>query len=830
MVNGLENVYRQLENKQTLTTMRILINSLYSDWENINTRVRQIMEVDSVINSLEVEGENSETIKRSMEYNVKSIVSAIRLFKELDIDDAKLTDNDITNDQKLLINIYRIIKQKKHSAFNFTRVESACDIDDAIQKALKYKHSDLTMKDIDIKTIVIHGVHQFSPAMLCAIEDISKHKDVVLMFNYQQQYQAIYQTWLNIYSLFETRILMSTVGEFCPTSLLVDSYPSNMLADGIGSLANGKYQPLEKAFQELEVIEFENLTEFAGYCSVLFEKASLKKKQRPNDKTPTLYYMPEQLYSASGKVNDILRAYFPEQFGERHFLDYPLGHFFVSAINMWDYENAMVRVDNLSDIKECFSAGIIAEKKHGQLLNTLHKVESFINKEISLERIIKILGNDLKKLVIKRNDKLRRISYINVNLDELQDLIVALKELNSIIHYFFSDFNEGADNFQRLYNRIHDFIVNRIQNQDELDDEMKNVINGILNRLENTDLPETGTFTCLKQTMEYYLSQDDSLGKSANWIVRDFEQIDGDILRSQNQSAKNIDTCYHFCSLSDKDLSATREDKLPWPLDIHFFEAAYEPLDWKYRIFLKSKMEFRNFKRYALLYGLEFNRLSCKLSYVKTENKKDNELYYLLSILGIKVKKYHSTVDEVYLSKAKYTISRDNPLQFKKIDFMRYNMCPYRFALESVVQEKTIYRDRFLIIWYMRILLQSAMKGRMQSEKFSKDTLKRCMEEEYDKLDSEFKITNELEKTQIISSVYKNMIEGYNKIKRVEKESSEEREIREDFLTTKPELLKYKADEVDLGNIVDTCCKYPLHYNEGCKYCASKDICLHSEK
>lgn len=53
-------------------------------------------------------------------------------------------------------------------------------------------------------------------------------------------------------------------------------------------------------------------------------------------------------------------------------------------------------------------------------------------------------------------------------------------------------------------------------------------------------------------------------------------------------------------------------------------------------------MEFKNFKRYALLYGLEFNRIGCKLSYVKTVDCKNNELYHLIKMLGIKVRKYHS--------------------------------------------------------------------------------------------------------------------------------------------------------------------------------------------
>lgn len=76
---------------------------------------------------------------------------------------------------------------------------------------------------------------------------------------------------------------------------------------------------------------------------------------------------------------------------------------------------------------------------------------------------------------------------------------------------------------------------------------MKEVIGKLLDRMNKIDLPDTGTFTCLKQTMSFYLSQDDNLMHGANWIVRDFEQIDGDILRSSKQKAEK--TCYHFVVL-----------------------------------------------------------------------------------------------------------------------------------------------------------------------------------------------------------------------------------------------------------------------------------------
>ena len=92
----------------------------------------------------------------------------------------------------------------------------------------------------------------------------------------------------------------------------------------------------------------------------------------------------------------------------------------------------------------------------------------------------------------------------------------------------------------------------------------------------------------LKQTLSYYLSQDDYLVRGANWIVRGFEQIDGDILRSSHQDPAK--TCYHFCCLSDKDICAVNDERLPWPLDVSFFEYSYEPLSSNYQIFLSLRM------------------------------------------------------------------------------------------------------------------------------------------------------------------------------------------------------------------------------------------------
>ena len=821
MVNGFTDLYKHWKKNGCLTTMRILLNSLYADWEDKNTRVRQIMEVDHAIHSLALDEDN---IRRSLEYNTKDLANCIRMFRELGLEADSFDESKINAVQRYLVRIYKAISRQNRSSFTFHRIQNEQDLNAGIIEALRKKHKDYPYSGIKMDSVVIHGIHQFSPAMLCAIEDIAKYKTVILLFNYQEQYKIIYKTWEKIYSLFGVPITFSRNREFKPVSLFVDSYPSNVLADNMGKLSNGDYSFQKGILHQLNVIEFENLTEFSGYCARLFEKAKTVR-DRSGKPYPILNYMEEQMYSASGRVNDILRAYFPEQFGERHFLDYPIGHFFVSVMEMWDNENQCVKVDNFSLIKECLSSGIISEQRSGQLLNTFNTVESYIEKETSLDGIIKRLRR-LRKYVDSSDKWLRRIGYLNCSKQELDELRLSLEDLQTIIKSFFEDFSSGGDNFNRFYRKIHDFIVKKTKNMESLDQEIKEVLIKLLARMNNIDLPETGTFTCLKQTLSYYLSQDDYLVRGANWIVRGFEQIDGDILRSSHQDPAK--TCYHFCCLSDKDICAVNDERLPWPLDVSFFEYSYEPLSSNYQIFLKSKREFRNFKRYAFLYGLEFNRVGCKLSYVKSENQRDNELYHLIKMLGIKVEKYHNDNQNTYVQHLRFSKQEVAGVpDFTDIDQLKYAVCPHRFVLESLVQEKTIFRERFLIILYLRVLLQNKIETSYAGKNLNEIELQKIIQAEYRNLDDKFHISNEYEKTQIISSVYAHL-SSKGSVSQYRRDKNKQRNrVKEDFLFT--DLRDFDSNDylsINLNLIVESGKRYPDNPGSACKYCSSKDICL----
>lgn len=824
MVNGLNATYPHFNKSRQLCTIRTLIDSLYDNWNSLNTKVRQMIEVGNIIGQIDAIREEPNQL-RSMQFNAKSIANCIRLFCELGLNANEFKTDYLNIDQVFLIEAYKLTASKSDTCFKFNRVRDRKTIDEAIVNSLIKKNGKADVGSLDMNTVVIHGIHQFSPPMLCAIEDISKYKTVILLFNYQKQYSRIYETWMNIYSLFNLPISIGSEDrEFTPTSLYVDSFDSNALADSIGKITEGQFSDYYDGLKNLEIIEFENLTEFANYVAGIYETAQ-RECEKTGNPSP-LAQMKEQFYSASSKVNDILRAYFPNQFGERHFLDYPIGHFFVATTNLWDAEEERIRVNSFADIKECLEAGIVAEARPGQLVNCLNKVIPYIENERYLDCMIKSLLS-LTKYVDSKQPLKDRIGYFHVSKEDLKSLIKALEELEKIITYFFSDFGEGGDNFQRFYSRVQKFISNNVD-VSEIDDEMKDVIRKLLDKLEKANLPEEGTFHALKQTMSVYLSQDDTIS-GAHWIVRGFEQIDGDILRSDKPGTKAI---YHFCSLSDKDICASQEQKLPWPLEPRFFEYAKVPTDWKYQIFLKSKLEYNNFNRYALLYGLEFNRLPCKLSYIKNEGQKENDLYHIFSLLGIKVTKYKPYTDSSYQERTAYVSDGSHQLDIKKdfidIDFIKANICPYRFALESVIQGNTVFRDRFLIQMYMRILIRNSALEKLADTKADSDKLQRVIAETFDEYKDKFKLADELERTQILYAVFDDI--SRNRVRKngyywsLNADTRYEMALAQDFLMTDKTLLS----QLEAAKVEELFKEGTFRCNHGkhCMYCGCKDVCL----
>lgn len=847
LVNGLCDQYKEFY-KGKLTTVTKFINTLYEDWESDSIAISQRAAIDNLIECMDfsaiVQDIDAADIISSLKRNRSEVVESVRTMFGLGMDPANIRDEKLSYDQKCIVEIYKELILTNNKFFkikeSFKEEEIDTAIENTIQEVSKEKcDSTKIRKD----SIIVHGIHQFTPIMLKMIEELSKYKLVVILFNYQVDYKNVYQTWLDVYSSFESKIV------FSPKNLNNNTqyFEGGKIADNIAALIAGNTSVIDFS-NKIEVTEFDNATEFAGYIAKKFETAEALRKD-DNYIHSALYYMDEQLYAANSEVNSILKIYFPEQFGERAFLDYPIGHFFLSITNMWDPDTQSLCIREINDLYECLSCGIIVEQKHGELISILDKTKLYYGKETSIKGIIKKLRklkNRIDEIADDDNEKVefQRVEYFDISDSEIDTLINALKELNDITKYFYDDFSDQRNDFKSFYKKISDVLVSRVLDVQEIDSEFKDIVERVLQRLnEVKDVEANASFDCLRETMQLYLQQIPSEGKGANWIVRNFEQIDGDVLR-KNQNNQN--KVYHFACLSDRDMSITRKDEFPWPLDINFFEVAQAPVDWKYQVFVTSRLEYKNFRRYALIYGLAFSKCAIKLSYIKNEGDGESELYYLLRILGAKVSPYEPEMKDDYRKKADYIqIEGFKMNEFNQYDLMRYRLCKYRFLMESVIEGKSVYKDEFLLKKYLTIVLEHRARRHFEGKVFVKNIVFDYLNTQMDDLKEKFVFINYAEAIDIVRTAFA-YIEKYalfnGKFMNLKEKDFDHMIKREDFLTAKintaskvdtKEIFKNSTQQevnaiLNENTLLEVAYKKML--NPLCSTCSEKDICLESFK
>lgn len=849
MANGMMETYEEMTAGK-VSTVENLVKGLFSYWESSECKIKQYTVIDEAINRLNIV-DNEEKIKQSLRFNRKQISNSLRILFELDMSIEEMRTELMTEEQRHLVDLYSIIRKSDLvQDFMLKRHFSEGDIENSIRQGMKLEREGADISTVDVDTIVIHGVHQFSPIILQTLELVAKYKRVILLFNYQEQYKNVYQTWIDVYSSFDLPIKSQFVNEFKPNPLLANSYKGNLLADRLANLIEGHPEENEEECP-FEVMEFDNNTEFASYVAGVFEDVLKRQKRDKDARRSTLYYMQEQFYAANNSVNNILKIYYPEQFGERHFLTYPIGHFFLSITNMWNSEEGGIQIENMNDIVECLNSGFIKEETPGKLYSIFNRTKEFFVRAETIEQITDLLGK-LKKRIGKAKKDVNekrigsRLVYFDVTSEEIDTLVVALEQLDQITKLFYADFEDTENNFKKFYKKIKEFLEKRIFEAEDLEDEFRDVVKRVLIRLEEVDkIDATGSFDVLKETMAYYLKQEAKKGISANWIVRDFEQIDGDILKSRKQ---NKDIVYHFACLSDNDMNVTRRDRFPWPLDVTFFEVAQDPIDWKYQVYVKSRREYKNFKRYALIYGLQFNRVKFKLSYVKNEDDKENEMFYLLKILEAK-KAYPKTEPAGTLPETirQIRFDIDTTNNYGQYDFYRYRICKYRFLLESTIEKRAVFRDHFLLLKYLEILLENAARLTLQGQIATEDILLDTLSDEYRKLERKFEFVKDMhtERMDIITNakkyLQKSVLRNNKTFPMISLTDDIYMKKREEFIYLQlgdgdgnfsgyfKEVPQEEIDTKLSSNRVNAA-GYEKSCDEWCQYCAVREICLEPYK
>ena len=313
---------------------------------------------------------------------------------------------------------------------------------------------------------------------------------------------------------------------------------------------------------------------------------------------------------------------------------------------------------------------------------------------------------------------LKDISIYNqykVNRKDIGFLLKGIDEINTIANYLFAldESREDFVDFGKHFKKLEEFIAQRessLANQQEQD-----LIHALQERLDQIQPDQSsfaGTFRDLKEGLYYYLKQKNS-DNGPDWIVKNFEQIDGDILQSKIQFEQHREKTYHFACLSDMDMNKKINDLLPWPLTEKYIHDAYCPVDLQYQVYYSALAERGNFLRYALFYGLFFNRCQVALSYVRQYGDETTEPFAPFTILGLTPKggPIEELVNTVGVS-INGSRTKPKPITYSKYQMMDMFLCPYRFFLDYVMEDKPIAQGYFLYQkFYENYLIDTVWKA-----------------------------------------------------------------------------------------------------------------------
>ncbi len=784
LVNGLKDVLED-NIKGLISPLDELVHheKVYKQWtDNISLRVQQYSALSQTFKQLLDKKKISKSFHMALSQNQTHFLEALRLFVELDIPASAIDQTKGNTEQKLFV--YMLKRIQSTSLFSFPQTPTIDtikevmislankEVDDCRGPEREKKRCERAVTITTQQTlnkIIVHGVHQFTPVQLRLLLALEKMGvTIIFLFNYQKKYSKIYSSWHDIYSCFDVPFHHDTV--VTEYRLPTMQNPSNALACAIGELCEEKQSvgssallQWQQLYKSIELKEFANITEYAHFISAYFDEAiknyskSRTVMERGNNvwnNASVLKHLTEQVYTANKDVHTLLKIYYPEYAKDRHFLSYPIGQFFSAIYRLWDYEKGKISFD-IAAIKECLSSNILSTAPGEVLLKTFYNTEILFENITSFEEFKTEISEKYLQNYKRISDTpgtsnisvLKNLSVYNkhkVTKKNVVALINAIEEINEIAINLFALDNSHEDyiNFGKHFRNLEEFLKQRelaLANEQE-----RALIMALQSRLDKIK-PEkstfSGTFRDLKEGLHYYLKQKNDDDQGVDWIAKNYEQIDGDILQSKKQFEQETHKVYHFACVSDRDMNMSINDQLPWPLTDEFIRVAYSPIDLQFQVYYTTLGERSNFLRYALFYGLCYNRCNVRLSFVRQYGDETTEPYALLSILGLKPKaELIQCIEKPIPFSISITQDMTNNIPYNRYQMMDMFLCPYRYFLDYVMSKAPVIQGNFLYQKYYENLLIEATWKRIENQKciYAKKCLNQFIDQESKRLEPYF--------------------------------------------------------------------------------------------
>lgn len=642
----------------------------------------------------------------------------------------------------------------------------------------------------DVQKVFIHGVHQFTPIILHLLSDLKAMGiEIIAMFNYDEQYPEIYKTWDVVYRW--TGLAFAHEG---------NRYAQpRAIGKGLGEIYENNFSAIASAYDE-KYYKFEHLTSFCDYVGDEYEKATLRYQKEQsqkhrgsskkaeqleeddNSKLRKIALMDEQFYAINGsEINDLLKLYFPEQFSSRHFLTYPIGQFILSLYRMWDDDLEIEQIDRLiannkdpkeasglklhiDEMKEALSLSIWDKEGMPTPLEIFDNLKYYFRNEQTFEQYeqklkrLKAISKNVPQTLIQKHK--RRLPFFIYTSDELEYFEGVLESIKKIAKDLFSTSRQGIkENLEKIISNIKYLISNPLLEERISDDEIK-MVEDIQKRISMiSDEGENTYISNIKKTIGLYLQASTSEEYQAEWIVRDFEQIDGGVLLAAAQKRDEGEgagtKAFHYAGVSDENLLGHSRKELPWPLTNELYRNVNTKDSDIAEICSICRAEYTNFLRYSLFYGTYFlmDNKKINLSYIKEVGDDEAHPYSTMAyIMNIKVEPFKQDINPGEFSgKLEYKLTDiEIRLPYNMTDREKRSMetCSMRYLWNHCLDQDTYFSDEFQV---ERVAKQFVTSAYLENTNNQENTAQKWMfnEEEFEKFKKYMPIFDEMDWKEI---------------------------------------------------------------------------------